>query len=377
MPGIYIHIPFCSSKCRYCDFFSRTVNNQQVIDDYVNALCKEIKLQKNYLGTNKIDTIYFGGGTPSTLNIRQLNQIFDAISSNFEINSNPEITFEANPEDLTKDYLFKLRNNTIVNRLSIGIQSFNDEDLQLMNRRHSVEEAISVIKNAKNIGFTNISCDLIFGLPNQTIEKWENNLQTFFDLKIPHLSAYNLTIEEGTVFGLWKEKGRIKEISDELSLQMFENLINIAENHNFTHYETSNFSKKDYIAKHNFSYWTGEKYLGLGASAHSFDRVSRQWNVANINQYISDINKNITPAEKEVLTKKDVFNEFIMTGLRTFSGIKISRLENEFAEFYGQIRILIKEYLNKNLIFEKNGHLILTKQGKFVSNAIMADLMIV
>ena len=376
MSGIYIHIPFCSTKCRYCDFFSRTPT-WQIKDDYVEALCKEIELRKDYLRTNKINTIYFGGGTPSLLKPTSLQKIFKAIFNIYEISKDNEITLEANPEDLTLEYLQNLKKHTPINRLSIGLQSFDEDELLLMNRRHTAKTSIKVIENAKKVGFTNITADLIYGLPNQTIEQWQSNLQKFFELQIPHLSAYNLTIEEGTVFGHWRKKGRISEIDEEISLQMFQNLITIAKDNDFQHYEISNFAKKDYIAKHNFSYWTGEKYLGLGASAHSFDAVSRQWNIANIQKYIDSIKKNIIPAEKEILTSKDKFNELIMTGLRTFLGININVLKNQYSEYYSQIKAKILDFSIKGLMIEKNGYFILTKKGKFVSDAIMSDLIVI
>ncbi|MBN2893558.1 MAG: radical SAM family heme chaperone HemW [Bacteroidales bacterium] len=375
--GIYIHIPFCSSKCRYCDFFSRVVNNDEVKANYVNALCKEIELQKKYLGTNKISTIYLGGGTPTVLKPSQLNRIFEAVFKVFDLQKDNEITIEVNPEDLTLQYLQDLKNYTPINRLSIGLQSFSDEELSFMNRKHSVETSQKAIENAQKTGFYNITGDLIFGLPSQTLEQWNYNLKKFIELNIPHLSAYSLTIEEGTVFGLWKKKKRITEIDEELSLKMYQKLIEKSEENNFQHYEISNFAKEGFIARHNFSYWTGEKYLGIGASAHSFDGKTRQWNVANIENYIKSIQQNLIPAEKETLTEADKFNEFILTGLRTYLGVKISRLEDEFADFYRQIRKNIEELENKGFVEKKDNHFVLTKNGKFVSDAIMSELMVV
>ncbi len=377
MAGLYIHIPFCSSKCRYCDFFSRVVNNEDSKSAYVAALCKEIELQKNYLGTKNINSVYFGGGTPSLLSIKQLNDIFTAIFKYFNLSENNEITLETNPEDLTKDFLHDLKKFTPVNRLSIGLQSFTDEELQFMNRKHSANTSLQAIKNAKSAGFSNITGDLIFALPNQTLDTWKYNLETFFSLDIPHLSAYNLTIEEDTVFGLWKRKNKIKEVKDDLSLKMYEILIETAKKNDFFHYEISNFAKKGYIAKHNFSYWTGEKYLGIGASAHSFNRNSRQWNIANINKYIEKIHKNIIPAEKEILTDNDKFNELIITGLRTYKGININKLKAYNSVYYNQISSIIKKYIDDNFLQKTDNHLILTKQGKFISDAIMSELLII
>lgn len=374
--GIYIHIPFCASKCRYCDFFSRVVNNEQDKDAYVDALCDEIKLQKNYLDTSKIDTIYFGGGTPSVLNIKQLERLFVAVLYNFELEKNNEITLEANPEDLSYSFLDDLKKYTPVNRLSVGLQSFSDNELSFMNRKHSAKTSIEAIKNAQKVGFENITGDLIFCLPNQTLEQWKKNLEQFFELNIPHLSAYILTIEEGTVFGLWKKKNKIKEVDEELSLKMYERLILEAEKQGFQHYEISNFAKDGFIAKHNSAYWTGQKYIGVGASAHSFNQKSRQWNVANIKQYIASIKNGIIPAEIEVLSEKDKFNEYILTGLRTYNGLTLSILEYEFEQFYTKIKQTLFNFVDSNLIDFKNDKFVLSSKGKFLSDAIMTDLML-
>lgn len=377
MSSIYIHIPFCSSKCRYCDFFSRVVNNQHEKDRYVDAVCKEILLQEKYLASSEIKTIYFGGGTPSILPIKQIEKIFNSIYKHFIIEKDNEITLEANPEDLTEEYLNELKKHTPINRLSIGLQSFIDNELTFMNRKHSVNSSVKAVQNAKKAGFKNLTGDLIFGLPNQSLKNWQYNLQSFFDLKIPHLSAYSLTIEEGTVFGLWKKKNKISEVSDELSIKMYETLINEAEKNGYEHYEISNFAKKGYRAQHNYNYWTGKEYLGIGASAHSFDVNSRQWNVANIQQYIAQINKGKIPAEKEILSDKDKFNEFIITGLRTFDGIDFEKLIKHFSNFYPQIEKTLKSLLSEELLTLKNNKLSISDKGKFVSDSIMADLMII
>lgn len=374
--GIYIHIPFCSSKCRYCDFFSRVVNNPETKQAYVDALCREIVLNKNYLESKKLSTIYFGGGTPSIITISQLQQIFKTISENFILSSDNEITLEANPDDLTKDFLQNLKNSTPINRLSIGVQSFFDDDLAFMNRKHSAQQAIDSIKNAQKVGFENITLDLIFSLPEMTKQRLIDNLKIFFDLNVQHLSAYNLIIEEGTIFGLWKKKGKLKELDDESSLNLYKLLIEKMEEKGYRHYEISNFAKPGNIAKHNFAYWAGESYLGIGTSAHSFNQKSRQWNIANINKYIESIQNSKIPAEMEVLSEIDRYNEFILTGLRTYLGISKKRLENDFSNFYLQIKNLINQFQTKELLVEKNEHYILTKKGKFVSDAIMSDLMI-
>jgi len=375
--GLYIHIPFCSSKCRYCEFFSRVVNNEQDRDAYVNALCKEIYLQKDYLETNKIQSIYFGGGTPSVLTIKQLKTIFEGIFSVFELEKNCEITLEANPEDLSISFLEDLKKYTPINRLSVGLQSFNSVELQLMNRKHSVETSINAIKNAQKVGFYNITGDLIFGLPNQSLEQWTKNLQGFFDLNIPHLSAYSLTIEEGTVFGHWKKKNKIKEIDEVLSLKMYETLIIEAEKNGYQHYEISNFAKEGFIAKHNSSYWTGQKYLGIGASAHSFNQKSRSWNIANIKEYIEKVEEGVIPAETEILSEQDKFNEYILTGLRTHLGLSLRELEQNYQNFYQKTKQNLFNFVDSNLLVKKGDNLVLSSKGKFLSDAVMSDLMVI
>ncbi len=374
--GIYIHIPFCSSKCHYCNFFSQATKNNQIIDDYTNAICREIVLQKNYLKTKKINTIYIGGGTPTLLNINQLHKIFKTIFEHFDLQTENEITIEANPENLTKNFLKDLKNHTPVNRLSVGLQSFLPAELSLMNRKHSVETSIEAIKNIQNAGFENITGDLIFGLPNQTLEQWDYNLDQFFALNIPHLSAYSLTIEENTVFDYWKNKNKITETSDILFKKMYEKLIKKAKKANFLHYEISNFAKKGFIAKHNFSYWTGQKYLGVGSSAHSFDQKSRQWNVANVKKYIKSIQDGTIPAEIEKLTDNERFNEALLTGLRTYRGVDSALLESNFTDFYKQILPILNNFRQNGLIKFVENHWILSSKGKFISDSIISELMI-
>lgn len=375
--GIYIHIPFCATKCHYCDFFSRATKNSNTIEMYVDAVCREIALQKDYLENKKINTIYIGGGTPTVLNIRQISIIFESVFKYFDLQKNNEITIEANPENLSKEFIKELKNHTPINRLSIGLQSFLPNELSLMNRKHSVETSIKAITDAQNAGFDNITGDLIFGLPNQTPEQWILNLDKFFSLNIPHLSAYSLTIEENTVFGYWKNKNRISEISDDLFQEMYEKLIEKAEKAGYFHYEISNFAKKGYMAKHNFSYWTGQKYLGIGTSAHSFNQKSRQWNIANIKQYIASIQKGIIPAETETLTRSDKFNELILTGLRTYLGLDEVLLKTKFEDYYKIILPNLQNFSQNGVIELKNNRWILTPKGKFVSDAIMTELMVV
>ena len=321
MSGIYIHIPFCAKKCFYCDFFMSL--SLKYKDDYLKALKQELKLRKNYLQNQSVETIYFGGGTPSLLNEKELNALFEEIYKDFNVSENPEITLEANPDDLSTEYLKNLR-KTPVNRLSIGIQSFFDDDLKMMNRRHSAKESLFAVKEAQNVGFENISGDLIYGLPEMTTKKWEYNLQEFFKLKIPHLSAYHLTYEPNTVFFKYLKTKRIYEIPETESLKQFELLKQLAKAHNFIHYETSNFAKDGFFSKHNTGYWQQKHYLGIGASAHSYDGNSRQFNIKNLKEYITRVGETGAYFEKEILSDADIYNDYIITTLRTVWGTDVS-----------------------------------------------------
>ncbi len=375
--GIYIHIPFCASKCFYCDFFSRKINDKNLIDAYVKAICKEIELRKNYLDSKKIKTIYFGGGTPSQLSVSQTVAITECIEKIFDITQLGEITLEANPEDLTVSYIADLKKFTKINRLSIGIQSFDDDELKIMNRRHSANDALNSIKNARKAGFENLTIDLIYGLPDADIEKFKKNLSILFSLDLPHFSAYHLTIEENTVFGVWKKQGKFKEIDEQTSWQLFSFLRQEAMKNGFLHYEISNFAKPGNFAIHNTMYWKDGKYLGVGASAHSYNGISRQWNIANIRKYIESINNEIIPAEKEILNSKDKFNEYIMTRLRTMWGINIKELTSLFPQYLSEIRKIIDDYLAKKFMKKNGDNIVLTEKGLFVSDSIISDLMII
>lgn len=375
MAGIYIHIPFCKQKCFYCDFYSRITTDEKLYSDYVDALVKEIELRSNYLD-EPVKTIYFGGGTPSTLNINLLNKIFDKLENTFDTSQLDEVTFEVNPDDVDEDYIKSLRDKTPINRISIGVQSFSDKDLKFLNRRHNAKQAIEAVEILKKY-FDNISLDLIYGIPGSPIKTWKKNLEIFFGLNIPHLSAYHLTIEENTVFGRWKQTGKISEIKEEESVEEFGLLMALTGKNGFMHYEISNFAREGYISKHNFSYWTGEKYLGLGTSAHSYNGTSRLWNIANVTKYIERINKGQLPAESEVLTRKDKFNEYVMTRLRTYLGIDTGFLEKKFNDYYGQIKNTLKEFEKNGFLELKEKNYVLTDKGKFISDKIIEDLFIV
>ena len=368
MHGIYIHIPFCKKKCFYCDFYTSLSLDYK--EKYLSALNKEIALRMDYLSNNEINTVYFGGGTPSVLNAKEINEIFDTLSKYYIISKGAEITLEANPDDLTEKYLKDLR-KTPVNRLSIGIQSFFDDDLRLMNRRHSSGEAIRAVKFAQGFGFDNISGDLIYGLPNMTGEKWKENLKIFFNLKIPHLSAYHLTYEPNTVFSKYLKNGKIKSVGEGSSNNFFDILIGESENHDFRHYEISNFAKSGYFSQHNSSYWQQKEYLGLGASAHSYNKNSRQWNVSNLKKYIDRVGEGQPYFEKEILSQADKYNDYVITSIRTIWGIDTVLVKNIFGEKY--YNFLIKnsqKFISSNHIKIVGNTLLLTKKGMFISDMI-------
>lgn len=405
MSGIYIHIPFCKQACHYCDFhFSTSLKNK---GPFLSALKKEITLQKNYFKNDvqtghvlSLHTIYFGGGTPSLLSQKEILEIFDALNKYFSIDKNAEITLEANPDDLTKEKITELK-NTPVNRLSIGIQSFYNDDLKLMNRAHNSIEAIESVKAAQDAGFENISIDLIYGTPTLTNEQWKKNLDIAFSLHVPHISSYCLTVEPKTALANFIKNGKVGQTSggglsqpvqwimdDEKAAQQFEILIDQMEKDNFIHYEISNFSKDCFFAKHNSSYWKGEHYLGLGPSAHSYNGNSRQWNIANNNFYIKALDLrqaqvDLNPAsqmvwfEKEILTEKDKYNEYVLTSLRTMWGCDLNTVKNNFGDTF--LNHLLKNaepyILQKNLLRNEN-ILILAKSGKFISDKIVRDLFV-
>lgn len=375
MAGIYIHIPFCRKRCHYCDFFKSTDFSQK--SRLLAGLKKELESRAYEMASDEIDTIYLGGGTPSVLLIDELNDLLATINQNYTVSGDAEITMEANPDDLSQAILSAIR-EVGFNRLSMGVQSFAESDLKLMNRRHGVMQAVQSVKWAKRAGFSNISIDLIYGLPNQTMEEWERNVRIAVELDVQHVSAYNLTYHEGTVFYDQLKKGILKELPDELSLQQFELLIKILGEAGFEHYEISNFSKPGFYSKHNSSYWKSKKYLGIGPSAHSFDLNSRRWNVSSIGKYLQGLENNESYSEAEILTEQDNYNDYIITGLRTVWGVS-----EEFvrAEFSARYLIHFQKIKDK---YMQSGHLIfspekirLNREGLFISDQIMADFMVV
>ncbi|HAN18977.1 MAG: hypothetical protein A2X13_11720 [Bacteroidetes bacterium GWC2_33_15] len=373
MAGLYIHIPFCKKKCAYCDFFS--VANLNYTDEFLKAIVSELVLQKSYLENESINTIYFGGGTPSVLKPNELHSILNTIYSVFKIDLKTEITLEANPDDLSKSYLNELQNIGI-NRLSIGVQSFNDSDLQLMKRRHTSEQARQVIHNAREAGFKNISVDLIYGLPNMLLSDWEKNIDILLNMDIQHISAYHLTIEPNTVFKKLYDNNKIPLPTDDESIEQFKLLIEKTKQYQFIHYEISNFAKDGYLSLHNSNYWKKVKYLGAGPSAHSYNLTSRQWNISSLKKYLSEISKGNIPFEIEKLSTTDKYNDYIVTSLRTMWGINLKTIEKEFGKLYFDFILREKNlFVKNNLLVKNNDTLILSEEGKFLSDQIIRALL--
>ena len=375
MASIYFHIPFCKQKCSYCDFYSQIA--PQYIDSYIDAMIAELYLRKDYLPTNeKISSIYFGGGTPSLLSGKQFEKIFDAVNQVFITDKNAEITFEANPDDLSEIF-FKEIENLPFNRLSIGIQSFNDKFLRKINRRHTAQQAVESIQRAKEHNFTNISIDLIFGLPNQTFSEWKADVKKILSLDIQHISAYCLTYEEGTQLFESRSAGQILETSEDILNKMYLFLIQSAEKQGFEHYEISNFAKNGFRAKHNSSYWNYGKYLGIGAAAHSFDGENRRWNIPSIEKYIAAIASNKPFFEQEILSRKDKYNEYIMLSLRTAEGVDYEFIRKNFQEEYENyfFNNIQKFIATKKIILTENNRYVLTKEGILISNSVISELM--
>jgi len=372
MAGIYIHIPFCKQACHYCDFhFSTSLQNKS---SFLNALKKEIALRKKYLENETISTIYFGGGTPSLLSKIELMDIFDTLNQHFMIHPEAEITLEANPDDLTELKINELK-DTPINRLSIGIQSFYDEDLKLMNRAHSSEEALKAVKVALENGFENITIDLIYGIPTLTHHNWRNNLQIAFALNIKHISAYCLTVEPKTALAHQVKTGSVKNVDEQHSSEQFEIMLEAMHKNDFVQYEISNFCKEGAYSKHNSSYWLKEKYLGLGPSAHSFNGSSRQWNVSNNALYIQSLDKGELNFEKEELTINQCYNEYILTSLRTIWGIDLDYLEQAFGSRYLSFFITDAEpYIQSGHVLNEEKKIYLSDKGKLIADKISSDL---
>ena len=374
MAGIYIHIPFCKQACHYCDFhFSTSMAKKDVM---ISALKKEMVLRKKEFKDQVVETIYFGGGTPSVLETSEINDLINTVYSNYQVTENPEITLEANPDDLTNEKIKQLSDSSI-NRLSIGIQSFYDEDLKLMNRAHNAQEAVECIKEA-NRYFDNISIDLIYGIPDMTNERWKYNIEKALSFGIPHISSYALTVEPKTALANFIKKGTVKPVDDEVAQAHFNMLYDILINEGYDCYEVSNFGKPGFYSKNNTAYWQGKKYIGIGPSAHSYDGERRGWNINNNPKYLKAIEKGELPMEIEILSEVDKYNEYLMTGLRTSWGVSLMKIRCDFGKQYlNYMNTQAEKYLSQDLLYIDGDKLVATKKGKFLVDGIASDLFIV
>ena len=375
MAGIYIHIPFCKRRCIYCDFFSTTQSEKK--SAYVHALCQELDMRKDYLEGEDIETIYLGGGTPSQLTQKELEKIFSSLYNIYKVKEDAEITLEANPDDLTPEYIHMLRTLPI-NRISMGIQTFQEETLKLLHRRHTAQQAIEAVKHCRETGFQNISIDLMYGLPGETLETWQEDLQQAIALHPEHISAYHLIYEEGTALWKLREQNQVEEADEDLSVTLFKTLIEELTHAGYEHYEISNFCLPGLHSRHNSSYWTGKKYLGCGPSAHSFNGTSRQWNVASLDKYIQSIQQGKLNYEIEELDIYTRYNDFVITTIRTHWGMSLSHLRSTYGEnLYQYCLRMAKPHLEQGVLEIKEDTLKLTKEGIFISDGIMSDLLFV
>ena len=372
MAGLYIHIPFCKSRCAYCDFYSTTLLAHR--EAYIDAVGRELKLRRLELRGEPIETIYLGGGTPSALEKEDLHRLFGQI----DCTTAAEITLEANPDDLTEAYVQALRHLPI-NRMSIGIQSFHDRTLKLVGRRHTAEQAIEAVRRCQRSGLTNISIDLIYGMPGESLDDWDYSLQQAIALEVPHISAYHLTYEEDTRLWMMKEQGKVTPIDEEQSIKAFELLRTRLLAAGYEHYEISNFALPGYHSRHNSSYWKGIPYLGLGPGAHSYDGSSRRWNLSNVTEYIATPEGADVPHEVEQLSTEERYDERIITELRTAQGIDLTQLLTDFGPTYHQhcLQCAAPYIEQKQLIRTADEHLRLTPESIFISDAIMRELMAV
>ena len=375
MAGIYIHIPFCKQRCSYCAFYSTTLYN--IRERYVDALCKEIAMRKEYAGGAPIETIYLGGGTPSTLSMEQLKRICDTVYAAYQVSPAPEVTIECNPDDLTPDFLAQLKQLPF-NRISMGVQSFNDTQLKRLGRRHDAAKARQAVANARTAGYSNISIDLIFALPGSTIDEWEHDLESAIALRPDHLSAYNLTYEEGTPMHRALERGDFTELSEEENIAQFQILISRLKEAGYRHYEISNFALPGRESRHNSSYWNDTPYIGCGAAAHSYNGTSRGWNIADIQEYIKGIENGNPFFEIEELTEEERYNDTILTRLRTAEGIPLEWMKKKFGK---RLNDYMQSAAEKEIAFgnlkAENGHLSLSEKGIFISDAVIRELIYV
>lgn len=374
MAGIYIHIPFCASRCIYCDFFSTTRLEKR--SRYVDALCQEMeqRRQEIFSGEEPVSTLYIGGGTPSQLSITDLQRLFGKIISIYQLAPDAEVTMECNPEDITPEFLSELK-KTPVNRLSFGLQTFDDRRLQLLHRRHTSQKAIEAVGLSQKAGFQNISIDLIFGFPGESPADWEADVRKALALNVRHISAYSLMYEEGTQLTRLRDEGKITPIDDELSLKMYEQLIDLLATGGFEHYEISNFALPGFRSRHNSSYWQGTPYLGLGAGAHSYDGKRRRWNCSSLDLYIKGVNSSSSYYETEELSPADLYNEYVMTRLRTCDGISLKEFRSKFSdELTTYFNKMSSAHLQSGCLEKADGKMRFSRKGLFISDSILSDL---
>ncbi len=375
MSGIYIHVPFCKKKCDYCDFYS--VPSLGLLDSFARAVEKEIELRSNYLQDSRVETIYFGGGTPSLLSESHLGSIFGSLQKNFNLSESLEVTIEANPDDLNPAKLKEFL-GVGFNRISIGVQSFSDTDLAYLGRRHNSQQAVDSVIWASEAGFNNISIDLIYGLPISSSKVWKENLVKAFALPIKHLSSYHLIYEEGTPLTRKVDRGLVLPVEEETSVNQFEILQKEAASNDFIHYEISNLAVEGFFSKHNTSYWQQVPYLGLGPSAHSYNGFSREWNPRSVNSWLNSVSENAVATEKEILSEREKLNEYLITSLRTMWGTNVDYVKSEFGEeSAAKLQKNAKKFIEQGLVTLQNNHLVIPQKHFLVSDGIITDLQFV
>ena len=373
MAGVYIHIPFCKSFCSYCDFYS--VTDCSETDALVEAITREAAIRSGYLYNETVDTIYLGGGTPSLLSVMQAEKILTAVRNIFRVDADPEITVEVNPDDIRAGYISSLA-ALGVNRISIGVQSWDDGRLKYLGRRHTARQSAEALDTVFREGIKNVSADLIYGIPGMTTAGLRQDIEKTLTYPVTHISAYHLTREKGTPLHRLKEKGKLTETDEETSSSMFMLLISLLKEKGFLHYEISNFALEGYISKHNSAYWKQVPYIGLGPSAHSFDRRSRQWNISDVKEYIRSVNEGNVSFEREELDRLTLFNEYIMTALRTVWGIDLTYVENSYdKELHDYLVNMSGKYIRYGLMKRERDTLTLTDQGRMISDNIIAELL--
>ena len=374
MAGIYLHIPFCKHRCAYCSFFSST--DSELKEAYVSALCRELEMRKHYAGDEPVRTIYVGGGTPSQLSLPQLERLFTQIYKIYKVDTDAEVTLEVNPDDVRDEYTSALSCSLPIRRLSMGVQTFNDERLRFLKRRHTAAQAFEAVNCCRRYGFANLSIDLIYGLPGETLDEWEHDLRQALSLEVPHLSAYHLSYEEGTPLWKMKEQGRVTEVDEEVSAAMYTMLVEHLVRAGYEHYEISNFCRPGMESRHNSGYWKGIPYIGCGAAAHSFDGKSRQWNIASIPYYIKGIEEGRPQIEREELDLYTRYNDYLVTSLRTRWGASLEKVHSQFGPLlYGYCMRNAHRHLEQGLLQVDGDLLHLTEKGVFLSDGIISDLL--